>query len=278
MGLAEAKNKLNILKAHLQSLNSVALAFSGGVDSTFLLKVASEVLGNNVIAVTARSSTYPEREFKEACKYAADFGVKHIVIDSEELDIEGFADNPTNRCFFCKNELFSKIKEVAKEYKIQHVIDGCNSDDVGDYRPGMQAAREHGVISPLKEAGMTKEDIRLLSKELGLPTWDKQAFACLSSRFPYGQKITREKLNMVDRAEQLLLDLGFKNVRVRHHGDVARIEVASHERVKFFNTDLMDSVNEKLKEIGFTYAALDLKGYRTGSMNEGLLEKGKANK
>lgn len=278
MGLIEAHIKLNALKTRLQSLQTAALAFSGGVDSTFLLKVASEALGNNVIAVTARSSTYPEREYKEACEYVAAFGVKHIVIDSEELDIEGFADNPINRCYFCKNELFSKIRKVADQNGIKHVIDGCNSDDIGDYRPGMQAAMELGVISPLKEVGMSKEDIRLLSKDLGLPTWDKQAFACLSSRFPYGHKITKEKLDMVDRAEQLLLDLGFKNVRVRHHGDIARIEVAAHERMKFFNTDLMDSVNNKLKEIGFAYSALDLKGYRTGSMNEELLERGGVDK
>lgn len=276
MANTEANIKLEKLKMLLKSLDSVALAFSGGVDSTFLLKVASEVLGSNVIAVTARSSTYPEREYKEACAYAAAFGVKHVVIDSEELDIQGFADNPTNRCYFCKNELFSKIREVADQNGLRYVIDGCNSDDLGDYRPGMQAARELGVISPLKEAGLTKEDIRGFSKDMGLPTWDKQAFACLSSRFPYGHKITKEKLEMVDRAEQHLLDLGFRNVRVRHHGDIARIEVASHERNKFFDMGLMDRINEKLKALGFTYVALDLKGYRTGSMNEGLLvERGK---
>lgn len=267
---SEAHVKLDYLKILLKDLESVAVAFSGGVDSTFLLKVASEVLGVKVIAVTARSSTYPEREYREACEYAAQFGVRHITIMSEELEIEGFADNPTNRCYFCKNELFSKIREVADQYGVKHVLDGCNADDLGDYRPGMQAASELGVISPLKEAGMTKEDIRLLSKEAGLPTWDKQAFACLSSRFPYGTRITREKLEMVDKAEQYLLDAGLRNVRVRHHGEVARIEVARNERSKFFSEEFMDIVSSKFKEIGFTYTALDLKGYRTGSMNENL--------
>ncbi len=258
------------LKERLKALGKVAVAFSGGVDSTFLLKVASQVLGDQVIAVTARSSTYPEREFREACQYAKDFGVRHIVIESEELEIEGFAENPVNRCYFCKNELFTKVRDVGLQYGVPHVLDGCNKDDLGDFRPGMQAAKEKGVHSPLKEVGMTKDDIRMISKEMGLPTWDKQAFACLSSRFPYHQKITKEKLSMVDKAEQLLLDLGFKNVRVRHHGDIARIEVATFEREQFFDINLMDKVSMAFKELGFLYTALDLKGYRTGSMNEGL--------
>ncbi|MCX7710106.1 MAG: ATP-dependent sacrificial sulfur transferase LarE [Clostridia bacterium] len=260
--------KLEKLKSNIKKTNGLAIAFSGGVDSTFLLKVAHEVLGDRVIAVTARSSTYPEREFREAVNFAGSLGTKHVVITSEELDIEGFADNPVNRCYFCKNELFTKILDVAKEYDIEYVADGSNVDDLGDYRPGMKAVKELGVISPLKEVGMTKEDIRILSREMDLPTWDKPAFACLSSRFPYGHKITREKLEMVDKAEQFLLDLGFKQVRVRHHGDIARIEVSTKERSKFFDEELMDNVNKRFKEIGFTYVSLDLKGYRTGSMNE----------
>lgn len=264
------QEKYQLLKDNMKKRGSAAIAFSGGVDSTFLIKVANEVLGDKMIAVTATSSTYPERELKEAIQYAKDMGVKHIIISSEELDIEGFASNPKNRCYFCKKELFTKIYEVAKDNGIEYVFDGSNSDDTGDYRPGMQAARELEVISPLKEAGLTKEDIRVLSKELGLLTWDKPSFACLSSRFPYGNKITKDKLKMVEEAEQFLLDLGFRQVRVRHHGEIARIEVNPEERVQFFDVALMDKIGEKLKSIGYTYITLDMLGYRTGSMNEVL--------
>jgi uncharacterized protein len=249
-------------------MGSLAVAYSGGVDSTFLLKVSHDVLQDRAIAVTARSSTYPEREFKEAAEFTRSAGIKHIVIQSEELEIEGFTNNPPNRCYLCKYELFSKIKEVAEKYHIQSIAEGSNINDLGDYRPGMQAIKELGIISPLKNAGLGKDAIRKLSKQMGLPTWDKPAFACLASRFPYGVKITREKLAMVNKAEQYLLDLGFKQVRVRHHGDTARIEVAEFERLKFFDLELMYNVYKQFKEIGFAYTALDLKGYRTGSMNE----------
>ena len=262
--------KLKKLKDDLRNMEKVVVAFSGGVDSTFLLKTAHDVLGANVIAVTARSSTYPEREYAEAAQFIKGLGIKHITIVSEELEIEGFSKNPANRCYFCKKELFSKITELAAQNGISHVVDGTNIDDLGDYRPGMTALSELGILSPLREAGMTKEDIRTLSKEMGLPTWDKQPFACLASRFPYGHEITREKLEMVDKAEQFLLDLGFRQVRVRHHGDIARIEVSVNERSRFFDEDTMDRVHSRLKEIGFKYVALDLKGYRTGSMNETL--------
>ncbi len=264
----EPKDKLNTLKANIKKMESLAVAFSGGVDSTFLVKVANDVLGDKVIAVTARSSTYPEREFKEAVDFVKSIGVRQVVIVSEELDIEGFSSNPVNRCYFCKKELFTKVCDIALENNIKYVADGANIDDLGDYRPGMQATKELNVVSPLKEAGMTKEDIRILSKEMGLPTWDKQAFACLASRFPYGEEITKEKLDMVDKAEQFLLDLGFRQLRVRHHGNVARIEVSANERSRFFDEELMEKVYKKFKEIGFAYTALDLKGYRTGSMNE----------
>ena len=266
--LMELQNTLKQLECHIEKIGSLAVAYSGGVDSTFLLKVAHDVLRDQVIAVTARSSTYPEREFKEAAEFTRTAGIKHIIIQSEELEIEGFTDNPPNRCYLCKHELFSKIKEVAQKYNIKYIAEGSNIDDLGDYRPGMQAIKELGIISPLKDTGLGKDAIRKLSKQMELPTWDKPAFACLASRFPYGVKITRDKLAMVDRAEQYLLNLGFKQVRVRHHGDTARIEVAVAERLKFFDLELMDNIYKQFQKIGFAYTSLDLKGYHTGSMNE----------
>ncbi len=268
----EIESKLDRLKKRLKELGSVAVAYSGGVDSTFLLQVAHDVLGDKVIAVTARSSTYPEREFREAADFVQKAGVRHIVISSEELDIAGFADNPPDRCYHCKRELLAKVIAVAQSNNIRHVVEGSNIDDINDYRPGMQAVRELGVVSPLQEAGLGKEEIRILSKKMDLPTWNKPALACLASRFPYGQKITRDKLRMVDQAEQFLLDLGFRQVRVRHHGSIARIEVSAAERSRFFNTGVMDMIYEKFQQLGFTYSALDLRGYRTGSMNETLTD------
>ncbi|MDD7792833.1 ATP-dependent sacrificial sulfur transferase LarE [Clostridium sp. 'White wine YQ'] len=266
------KEKYESLKNIIKEHGSAAIAFSGGVDSTFLMKVAHEVLGDKLIAVTATSSTYPERELNEAIKYAKDMGVKHIIISSEELDIEGFASNPKNRCYYCKKELFTKIGEVALENGVEFVFDGSNLDDTGDFRPGMQAAKELAVVSPLKLANLTKKDIRDLSKELQLPTWNKPSFACLSSRFPYGNKITIDKLKMVEKAEQFLLDMGITQVRVRHHGEIARIEVEPSEREKFFSIEVMDNIGNEFKKIGFTYVTLDMLGYRTGSMNEVLTE------
>lgn len=266
----DANSKLETLKKNVKSMQSVVIAFSGGVDSSFLLKVAFDVLDNKVLAVTARSSTYPEREFRNAEEFVNTYKIPHMVILSEELDVEGFSDNPTNRCYLCKHELFDKIIRVAKEGGYKFVADGSNKDDIGDFRPGMRAVAELGIVSPLKDANLTKEDIRLLSKQMGLKTWDKPSFACLSSRFPYGEKITREKLAMVDKAEQLLIDLGFRQVRVRHHGNMARIEICEEDFEKIVHLEIRDKTYKVLKELGYTYVSLDLKGYRTGSMNEVL--------
>jgi conserved hypothetical protein TIGR00268 len=263
-------HKYNDLQAYLKSLNSVAVAFSGGVDSTFLLKVAHDVLGKNAIAVTARSESFPERELSEAEAFAKANGIEHIVIDSEELDIEGFSHNPKNRCYLCKTELFSKIKGIATEKRLENVVEGSNTDDNGDYRPGLLAVSELGIKSPLRFAELSKDEIRELSKELGLPTWNKQSFACLSSRFPYGENITPDRLNMIDQAEQFLLDLGFYQVRVRYHGNLARIETDEAGFDTLLNKEIRTKIHDKFKAIGFTYVSLDLKGYRTGSMNETL--------
>ncbi|MBR0596847.1 ATP-dependent sacrificial sulfur transferase LarE [Sinanaerobacter chloroacetimidivorans] len=264
------QEKYNNLKEYLKSLGSVAVAFSSGVDSTFLLKTAQEVLGDQVVAVTARSCSFPERELKEAMDFTKNHGIEHIIVDSEELDIEGFSQNPVNRCYLCKSELFTKIRQVAAEKGLKEVIEGSNMDDMGDYRPGLEAIRELEIKSPLRYADLNKDEIRQLSKEMGLPTWEKQSFACLSSRFPYGESITPEKLKMVDEAEQLLLDLGFRQVRVRHHDTLARIEVAEAEIEKIMERETRYRIHEELKKIGFTYVALDMMGYRTGSMNETL--------
>jgi uncharacterized protein len=252
----------------LSEFDGAAVAFSGGVDSSFLLRAAKKALGDKVIAVTARSRSFPQRELDAARAFCAKEGIRHFVCDSEELDIEGFSENPVNRCYLCKNELFTKIWAIARENGIETVIEGSNTDDEGDYRPGLQAVREQGVRSPLREAGLGKEDIRALSKAEGLSTWNKQSFACLSSRFVYGETITEEKLGMVDRAEQLLLDLGFTQLRVRIHGDIARIEIDPAEFPKILAAENRERIYARFKEIGFSSTALDLLGYRTGSMNE----------
>lgn len=267
------QEKYTNLKQYIQQLGSVAIAFSGGVDSTFLLKTAHDVLGDAVIAVTASSCSFPKRELEEAKEFCRKEGIRHFICESEELHIEGFAQNPKNRCYLCKSELFTKIKEIAEEHQIQFVAEGSNMDDNGDYRPGLIAVKELEVKSPLREACLNKEEIRQLSKELGLPTWNKQSFACLSSRFVYGETITEEKLGMVDAAEQFLLDLGFRQVRVRIHGKIARIEIEESEFEKLFRGGYFTTINQQLKEYGFTYVTLDLGGYRMGSMNDTLEDK-----
>ena len=273
--LQEALKKEEDLKAYFRQLKSVAVAFSGGVDSTYLLKTAHDTLGDQVIAVTAKSCSFPERELKEAIHFCEKEGIRHFVCESEELDIEGFSHNPKNRCYICKHELFEKIINIAKEQKIAYIAEGSNMDDNGDYRPGLIAVKELGVSSPLRQAELYKEEIRELSKEMGLPTWDKQSFACLSSRFVYGETISEKKLGMVDKAEQLLLDMGFHQVRVRIHGNIARIEVLPDEITKIVEEGNRTKIANQLKEYGFDYVTLDLLGYRTGSMNETLDEKEK---
>lgn len=265
--LEEKKQKL---EEYLKELGSVAVAFSSGVDSTFLLKVAHDVLGDRAIAVTTRSCSFPARELKEATAFCEKEGIRHIVIDSEELSIEGFRHNPKNRCYLCKRELFTKIGEMAREHGAANVVEGSNLDDEGDYRPGMQAVAELGIKSPLRYAGLTKADIRALSRELGLPTWDKPSFACLASRFVYGEEITEEKLGMVDRAEQWLLDEGFHQVRVRIHGKIARIELEPEEFSRLFADERAERANRYMKSLGFDYVTLDLGGYEMGSMNKTL--------
>ncbi len=263
-----SKDKMENLRKILRDMESVVIAYSGGVDSTFLLKVALEELGDKALAVTATSSTYPAQEQAEAQKLARELGARHKLIVSEELDIEGFADNPPNRCYYCKNELFSKLLVVAKDEGINYVLDGSNFDDLNDHRPGMKAAKELGIRSPLKEAGITKEEIRCFSKEMGLRTWNKPSFACLSSRFPYGTRITEEKLSQVDRGEIFLRSLGFQQFRLRHHNEIARIEI-SREQFSLM-LEKVDQVVKELKACGFTYVTMDLEGYRIGSMNETL--------
>jgi len=260
--------KYSTLRGIIADLGGCVIGFSGGVDSTLLFAVAVKVLGERALAVTATSETYPERELAEAQELAARIGGRHRVIVSEELDIPQFKDNPRNRCYYCKKELFGKLRAIAVEEGLPHVLDGTNMDDRSDHRPGRQAAFEIKVRSPLEEAGFSKDDIRALSQVLELPTWDKPAYACLSSRFPYGTAITRERVRQVGQVEESLRELGFRILRVRYHDNVARLELGEQEFIQA-TTALRDEVVQRVKGAGFTYVAIDLQGYRTGAMNEG---------
>lgn len=263
-------SKFEKLKEILSEMGKVLIAFSGGVDSTFLLKVAQDVLGENVLAVIASSETYPEREREEAIRFAQMFNVRHMVIHTKELDNPEFLNNPPERCYFCKKELFSKLKDIADAEDIPYVLDGSNYEDTTDFRPGIKAAEELKIRSPLREVRLLKKEIRQLSKELDLPTWDKPSFACLSSRFPYYSEIDSISLKQIDQAEEFLRGLGFKQIRVRHHGQTARIEIESDEFPKIIKSEIREEVVRNFRKLGYTYITLDLAGYRTGSMNEPL--------
>ncbi|MCR5210402.1 MAG: ATP-dependent sacrificial sulfur transferase LarE [Lachnospiraceae bacterium] len=267
------EKKYEFLKDEIRKMGRVGIAFSSGVDSTFLLNTSLEVLGKeNVIAFTGISASFPEREKREAKAFCKEKGVKQICFDPEMLKDAQFVVNPTDRCYHCKSNIFGKIKELAGENGISHILEGSNADDKSDYRPGFKAIQELGIESPLMTVGLTKDEIRMLSKAQGLYTWDKPAYACLASRFVYGETIDKNRLEMTDRAEQLLIDLGFKQVRVRVHGmgknTVARIETEPDEIARIVRDDIRNEIYTKFKEYGFAYVALDMKGYRMGSMNE----------
>lgn len=263
-------DKWNRLIALFKEMGRIAVAFSAGVDSTLLLKAAHEALGDHVLAVTGKSISFPERENREAKLFCESIGIRQVTVEVDQMAIPNFADNTPDRCYYCKKELFTAFVKAAEENGFSHIVEGSNIDDLSDYRPGMRAVKELGVRSPLQEVKLTKQEIRSLSEKLGLPTWSKPSFACLATRFPYGVPITAEKLEAVEKAEQLLIDLGFHQVRVRVHGDIARIEVEREQLPRMVEPEISERVVAELRTLGFLYVAVELDGYQTGSMNKPL--------
>ena len=267
---ATLRDREAALQRRLQELPSLIVAYSGGVDSAYLAWAAARVLGDRALAVTADSASYPDRHRQMALALAAQFQMRHEVIRTDELDRPEYRANQGDRCYHCKHELYTRLTDLARARGFAAVADGSNADDRGDYRPGRRAAAEFGVISPLDEAGLTKDDIRALSHQAGLPTWDEPASACLSSRIPHFSEVTEEKLRVIEAAEEAVRGCGFRVIRVRHHGEIARLEVARHEMPRLLEADVADRVTAALSALGFRYVAVDLKGYRLGSLNEGL--------
>jgi uncharacterized protein len=268
------EHKLDRLRAIFAPMRSVIVAFSGGVDSSFLLRVAHETAGDRVLALTTTSPTMPDEDLESAKQIAALIGARHLIVGSNELEIPGYAANPLNRCYLCKHNLFTVCEQKAAQLGIEHIVDGLNLDDLHDYRPGMQAAAEKRVRHPLVEAELTKQEIRELSKTMALPTWDKPASPCLSSRFPYGTQITLERLHQVSGGEKLLRSLGFKVVRVRYHGEVARLEVGRDEMPRLLEPQIGELLTREFRKLGFRFVTLDLGGFRSGSLNEGIVASG----
>ena len=264
------KDKRLNLESRIFKLGSAVVAFSGGIDSTLVLAVANKVLGKRVLAVTAKSDSVPERELQAAQELTQTLNIKHKVVKTKEMSSPNYLKNPANRCYYCKSELYTKLATVASQYKITNIINGINLDDLGDHRPGITAAKEAGIISPLVESQFNKQDVRSLAREMGLSNWEKPALACLSSRIPYGQPVTSKKLSMIDEAEEIFLAEGFREVRVRHYGDMASIELLKTEIPSLMKNGLYEKTIDRLKKIGFQKITIDPEGYRSGSLNEAL--------
>ena len=267
------KEKQAKLESILLGMDNLVVAYSGGVDSALVLAMACKVLGSRVVAVTGESDSLPAREMELAKKLAQELGVEHKIIATREMDSDNYKSNPHNRCYHCKTELYGQLRNIANDLKFKNIANGINLDDMGDYRPGILAAKEANVFSPLRDAGLNKQDVRELAREINLPVWGKPAAACLSSRVPFGQPITPEKLRMIEEAEDFLLSLNFSQVRVRHHGDIARIELPLDEIPLLLKEKVSEKISQKLKTLGFKFITIDIEGYRSGSLNPTALNK-----